>query len=161
MKHEKSKFCFLKNDYKSTYFNLRFGPCGLLMIFWTDATVTVHGSSKASPWETILLTVLLALAEIAELLEFAILVELLVFATLVELLAFAAIVTLLAFITEFRNVKPNFASLFRCAFSFFSSLSLWVDFVWRYQGRIFFLILFYNVFQSCCIASTRITHVIT
>ena len=72
---------------------------------------------------------LLALAGIAELLEFAILVELLVFATLMELLAFVAIVTLFAFVTEFRNVKSDFASLFRCAFFFFSSLSLRVDFV--------------------------------
>ena len=63
----------------------------------------------------------LALAEISELLEFAILVELFVFTTLVELLAFAAIVTLLAFVTEFCNVKSDFASLFRCAFFFFKS----------------------------------------
>ena len=45
--------------------------------------------------------------------------ELLVYATLVELLAFAAIVTLLAFVTEFHNVKSDFASLFRCAFFFY------------------------------------------
>ena len=41
-------FCFLKYDDKSTCFNLRFGPCGLLMIFWTDATVAAHGSSEVS-----------------------------------------------------------------------------------------------------------------
>ena len=112
-------FCFLKHYDKSICFNLHFGPCGLLIIFWTDATVTVHGSSNVSPWETVLLTALLALAEIAELLEFAILVESLVFAILVELLAFAAIVILLAFVTEFHNVKSDFASLFRCALFFF------------------------------------------
>ena len=125
LKHEKSNFCFLKNDYKSTCFNLHCGPCGLLMIFWTDATVAVHVSSEVSPWELILLTVLLALAEIAELLEFARLVELLVFATLVELLAFAAIVTLLTLVTEFCNVKSYFASLFRCAFFFSTFFVSW------------------------------------
>ena len=62
---------------------------------------------------------LLALAEIVELLEFAILVELRELGKLVELLAFAAIVTLLAFVTEFHNVKSDFVSLFRCAFFFF------------------------------------------
>ena len=67
---------------------------------------------------------LLVLLEIAELLEFAIFVELLVFATLVELLAFAAIVTLLALVTEFHNVKSDFASSFWRAFFFFSSHSL-------------------------------------
>ena len=64
---------------------------------------------------------LLALTEIAELLELAILAELLVFAILEELLAFAAIVTLHAFVTEFRNVKSDFASFFRCTFFFFKS----------------------------------------
>ena len=129
-------FCFLKNDGKSTCFNLRFGPCGLQLTFWTNATVAVHGSSKVSPWETILLIVLLVLAEIAELLEFAI---------LVELLAFAAVVTLIAFVTEFCNVKSDFVSLFRCAFFFFffSNFSLLVDFVWQYQGRIFFSLYYF------------------
>ena len=51
----------------------------------------------------------------------ALFVELLVFATLVELLVFAAVVTLLAFVTEFHNVKSDFASLFWCAFFFFKS----------------------------------------
>ena len=66
---------------------------------------------------------MLALAEIAELLEFAILEELLVFTTLVEFLAFGAVVTLHAFVTEFCKVKSDFASLFRFAF-FFSQVFL-------------------------------------
>ena len=85
--------------------------------------MAVHSSSEVSPGETILLIVLLALAEIAELLEFAILVEWLVFATLVELLAFAAIVTLLAFVTSFAKSNQILRVCFD-VYSFFSSLSL-------------------------------------
>ena len=64
---------------------------------------------------------LLALAEIAELLEFTILVELVVFVTLVELLAFAAIVTLLAFITV-SQCQIRFCKFVSVCILFFSSL---------------------------------------
>ena len=104
---------------------------------------------------------LLVLLEIAELLEFAIFMELLVFATLVELLAFAAIVTLLALVTEFRNVKSDFASLFWCAFFFFQVILYELILFYGTKGEFFFLILLCNVFQSCFIASTSITHAIT
>ena len=83
------------------------------------------------------------LLEIAQLLEFAIFVELLVFATLVELLAFAAIVTLLALVTEFRNVKSDFASLFWCAFFFFQVILYELILFYGTKGEFFFSLFSY------------------
>ena len=100
---------------------------------------------------------LLALAEIAELLEFAILAELLIFATLEELLAFAAVVTLVAFVTEFRNVISDFASFFRSAFFFFQAFLCELILSDRTKGGSFFpysllqclSILLYSVHKHC------------
>ena len=83
---------------------------------------------------------LLVLLEMAELLEFSIFVELLVFATLVELLAFAAIVTLLALVTEFHNVKSDFASSFWCAFFFFQVILYELILFYGIKGEYFSLI---------------------
>ena len=140
------RFSFLKND-KSTCFNLRFGPCGLLMIFWTDATVAVHSSSEVSPLATILLPVLLVLAEIAELLESAILVELLVFTKLVELLAFEAIVTLLAFI-RVSQCQIRFCEFVSVCILFFKSFFVSWFCLTVPREDFFSLNLFCNVFQS-------------
>ena len=153
-------FCFLKKDDKSTCFKLHFDPCGFAndflnrcysgctWFFWSCSLRNNTTNSTACTCRNCGVT------RVCETCGVACICHTCGVACLCSNCDLACIRN------RVSQCQIRFCEFVSVCILLLSSLSLWVDSVWWYQGRIFFLILFCNVLQSCFIASTSITHVI-